>query len=143
MSVTTAEPGDGADRDGPEVLVAALTQIPRARHYVGRLAAEGGLSSDDVERLTVATHEVITNAIVHGGGRAIVGVQTDAAQVTVTVADAGTPWTATIPTDRPDSRQLSGRGLWLADALCDEVIIAAEPTGTTIQLIMRVRPGDT
>jgi serine/threonine-protein kinase RsbW len=142
VSDSLAEPSGGTDHDGPEVLVAALTQIPRARRHVARLAAAAGLSADDVERLTVAAHEIITNAIVHGGGRAIVGVESDASRVTVTVADAGIPWVAAIPPDRPDARQLNGRGLWLAEALCDEVIIAAGPEGTTVRLIMYVRPGD-
>lgn len=103
------------------------------------MGVAAGLSEAAVERLTIAAHEIIANALVHGGGQARVSVGIDDRQLVVTVADTGSSrggvsWSHAAP--RPDPGQLGGRGLWLAANLCDDLIIEPGPAGTTVRLVM-------
>jgi anti-sigma regulatory factor (Ser/Thr protein kinase) len=131
-----ADSASEADRGGPAIVIAALAQIPRARQHVAEAGSGAGLPSSAVERLAIATHEVVTNAIMYGGGRATIRIDIDDTRLVVTVADRGTGWSGSAPAARPAAEQLGGRGLWLADNLCDEMTIARTPTGTTIRLVM-------
>jgi anti-sigma regulatory factor (Ser/Thr protein kinase) len=134
-----AESADGAG-NGSTSVVGAIAQIPEARREIGRAGSRAGLSPAAVERLTVATHEILANAIVHGGGQASVSVQLDDGRMVVTVTDPGSGWTGGVPAVRPDRQQLGGRGLWLARNLCDDLTIAHDSTGTTVRLFMNI-PG--
>jgi anti-sigma regulatory factor (Ser/Thr protein kinase) len=113
-----------------------VAAIPSARRWIGRVCSGNGLSEAAVERLTIAAHEIIANAILHGGGEARVGVEIGDRHVVVTIADSGSRWNGTAPSQRPDAGQLGGRGLWLAANLCDDLTIGHGPAGTTVRLVM-------
>lgn len=121
------------------ILVDDLSQVPQARRAVAGRAATAGLPPEGVERLAVGVQEILANAILHGGGQALVATEVHGGRFTVAVTDRGA-WAGGVPGARPDLRQLSGRGLWLAQELCDDFDIRHTADGTTVRLTMFLAP---
>ena len=130
----------GARQGGPASVVSVVADIPDIRRQIAEIGTQVGLPPGGVERLALATHEIVANALVHGGGQAAVRIDVEEGRLVVTIADVGTGWRGGPPPDRPAAHQLSGRGLWLADRLCDELEIAHSASGTTIRLAMDLPP---
>jgi anti-sigma regulatory factor (Ser/Thr protein kinase) len=121
-----------------ERLEFALDGLHDVRALVGDSAAEGGLSSSRVLDLVVSASELAANSVVHGGGSGSVAVWEEDHAVLVEVADAGggidDPMVGKI---RPDPASEHGRGLYIADQLCDELSIDSGPRGTRVRLRMK------
>lgn len=115
-----------------------VDDLARARRLMANVAGRIGLHPDRVDRLTVALSEVATNAVVHGGGSATVLITGGRGELAVEVRDGGSGSPpASVRAPVPPT-ELSGRGLWLADQLCDRVDIRASDAGTTVRLTMRM-----
>jgi anti-sigma regulatory factor (Ser/Thr protein kinase) len=113
-----------------------LDDLHDVRSLVATGASAGGLPPGRVSDLVVAASELAANSILHGGGRGLATVWEDGASVFVEVADAGTILDPTVGQVRPDPAAEGGRGLYIANRLCDEVAIDSTPTGTRIRLRM-------
>jgi len=104
------------------------------RAMVAALATEAGLSADRVEDLRIATNEIATNAVVHSGRPAVVRVWPDEEGVVCEVTGTS------VLTDRlagripPAPAADRGRGLFLANYLCDLVQVHTDETSTTVRL---------
>ena len=96
------------------------------------------MSPSRTNDLVVAASELAANSILHGGGRGLASVWGDDGTVFVEVADGGTITDPTVGHVRPDPTAVHGRGLYIANQLCDEVSIDSSATGTRIRLRMDV-----
>jgi anti-sigma regulatory factor (Ser/Thr protein kinase) len=108
--------------------------LPQVRRRVGQAAALSGLDADRAADLVLATSELAANSVSHGGGAGTVRVWRDGERVVVEVEDEGRIEEPLVGRVRPDQTQLSGRGLWLANQLCDLVQIRSGAHGTTVRL---------
>jgi anti-sigma regulatory factor (Ser/Thr protein kinase) len=113
-----------------------LDDLHDVRSLVAVGASAGGLSPRRVSDLVVAASELAANSILHGGGRGLATVWDDGDAVFVEVADAGTMSDPNVGHRRPDPTAQSGRGLYIANQLCDEVAIDSGRSGTRIRLRM-------
>jgi anti-sigma regulatory factor (Ser/Thr protein kinase) len=113
-----------------------LDDLHDVRSLVATGASAGGLKPGRVSDLVVAASELAANSILHGGGRGLATVWEDGASVFVEVADAGTILDPTVGQSRPDPTAEGGRGLYIANRLCDEVAIDSTESGTRIRLRM-------
>jgi anti-sigma regulatory factor (Ser/Thr protein kinase) len=118
-----------------------LDDLHDVRSLVATAAAAGGLSPRRAADLAAAASELAANSILHGGGLGLVTVWGDDDAVLVEVADAGTIVDPTVGQVCPDAAAEQGRGLYIADRLCDEVAIDSNPTGTRIRLRMESATG--
>jgi anti-sigma regulatory factor (Ser/Thr protein kinase) len=118
-----------------------LDDLHDIRSLVAIGAAAGGLGPARVADLVVAASELAANSILHGGGRGLATVWEDGESVFVEVADAGTIVDPNVGQVRPDPSAESGRGLYIANQLCDEVAIDSTATGTRIRLRMEIVTG--
>jgi anti-sigma regulatory factor (Ser/Thr protein kinase) len=118
-----------------------LDDLHDIRSLVAGTAAAGGLGSGRVSDLVVAASELAANSILHGGGHGLATVWEEGGSVFVEVADAGTIVDQNVGQVRPDPSAESGRGLYIANQLCDEVAIDSSPTGTRIRLRMGAETG--
>ena len=129
---TLAQPGRPA-----VTLDFGRADLAMVRHFVAQCARSTGLDSRRNEDLVLAVCEVATNSIQHGGGAAgsTSGTKTASwSAPSATPAASTTRWPgATRP--RPD--QDRGRGLWIANQLCDLVQIRSGAAGTDVRLRMR------
>ncbi|HTT94838.1 MAG TPA: ATP-binding protein [Solirubrobacterales bacterium] len=113
-----------------------LDDLHDIRALVAAGAAAGGIEPGRAADLVVAASELAANSILHGGGRGLATVWEAGESVFVEVADAGTIVDPTVGQVRPDPTVEHGRGLYIANQLCDEVAIDSNPTGTRIRLRM-------
>jgi anti-sigma regulatory factor (Ser/Thr protein kinase) len=111
-----------------------LDDLHDVRALVAATATAGGLSPVRTHDLVVAASELAANSILHGGGRGLASVWGEDGSIFVEVADAGTITDPSVGRDRPDPRAEHGRGLYIANRLCDEVSIDSTATGTRIRL---------
>lgn len=94
---------------------ASLGSAREARRFVEAALGRAGVQDQALaDRLTLATSELVTNAVVHAGSEAEVQITVDQAFVWLEVADKS----AALPERTPPSvTSTQGRGLVLVDAL--------------------------
>jgi serine phosphatase RsbU (regulator of sigma subunit)/anti-sigma regulatory factor (Ser/Thr protein kinase) len=108
--------------------------LAELRGTLGRWLATAGVDADEQFDLTLSTSEAAANAIEHAYGGTessfTVRAEKDGERITVTVRDAGRWRTARAPG--------GGRGLTIMRELVDEVKIASDEDGTTVELTKRI-----
>jgi anti-sigma regulatory factor (Ser/Thr protein kinase) len=110
--------------------------LHEARTLAADQARRAGLSSDRSFDLVAAVGELTANSVMHGGGMGVLSVWTEPDALVAEVEDRGLieqPLTGRL---KPAPSQEGGRGLWMANHLCDLVQIRSGPEGTTIRLRM-------
>ena len=113
-----------------------LDDLHDLRAEVAATATATGLPQRRVSDLVVASSELAANSILHGGGRGLATIWGDHGAAYVEVADAGTITDPNVGRDLPDPTQEHGRGLYIANQLCDKVSIETGPSGTRVRLRM-------
>jgi anti-sigma regulatory factor (Ser/Thr protein kinase) len=113
-----------------------LDDLHDLRSLVAVAGAAGGLTPGQVADLTVAASELASNSILYGGGRGLATVWDEDGAVMVEVADGGRIKDPMVGQMRPDPSQEHGRGLYIANQLCDEVSIDSGQSGTRVRLRM-------
>ncbi|MFJ4470949.1 anti-sigma factor RsbA family regulatory protein [Streptomyces sp. NPDC089424] len=107
--------------------------LPDARHAATAEAARFGLAGIGLEDLALATAELTTNSVVHGGGSGVLRLWAEDGHVVCEVRDEGR-LTDPLAGRRPASRdQRGGRGLLLVNMVADLVRVHADESGTTVR----------
>ena len=84
--------------------------------------------------LVLAVHEVAANSIRHGGGSGRLRYWRAGAAAVVEVRDDGRFDAPLVGRQLPPLDDEMGRGLWLAQQLCDLVQLRSSPEGSTVRL---------
>jgi anti-sigma regulatory factor (Ser/Thr protein kinase) len=116
------------------------TTLSRLRAFVTWHGGALGLRGDRLDDLVLAADEIATNSIRHAGGSGVLRLWTEADTVICEARDGGRLASLLAGRERPSPDQLDGRGLWLANQLCDLVQIRSGPDGTTVRLHLHRRP---
>lgn len=104
-----------------------------ARHFAADEGTRLGLTSPRREDLALATAELATNSVVHGGGSGTVALWAEDGHVVCEVRDRG-HLTDPLAGRRPASReQCGGRGLLMVNLVADLVRMHTGPAGTTVR----------
>ena len=110
-----------------------------ARELVAAECRRCGLTAGRTDDVVLATHELVTNAIRHGGGGGVLRIWSEDGAVVCQIEDRGggirDPLQGFLP---PPEAGRGGWGLWLARHLADLVEVRASETGSTVRL--RARP---
>jgi anti-sigma regulatory factor (Ser/Thr protein kinase) len=109
-------------------------ELPGARRLIEREAGDAGLSAYRTTDLVTATSELTANSVLHGGGCGELRTWLEGGDLLVEVSDRGRIDEPLVGRVKPSINQLHGRGLWLANQLCDLVRIRSGTAGTTIRL---------
>ena len=104
------------------------------RRRVERGAERAGLCAGDAAGIVVAANELAANSVVHGGGAGTMRMWRDADRFVVEFEDKGWIQEPLAGRLRPQPTDACGRGLWLANQLCDLVQIRSRPHSTTVRL---------
>ncbi|MGN6216687.1 MAG: anti-sigma factor RsbA family regulatory protein [Solirubrobacterales bacterium] len=123
----------------PEVFSFGLVELPEVRHRVTAAARRAGMSSQEVADLVTAASELAANSVMHGGGSGTLRLWEENGSLLVEVEDRGRIEEPLVGRMRPHIPQEGGRGLWLANQLCDLVQIRSGAAGTTVRLHMVAR----
>ncbi len=109
--------------------------LRRVRSGVEHFARAAGLDRATIDNLVMAASELATNSLRYGGGRGTLRMWATRDTVICEFSDSGhITGPVLLGRQMPDVEQESGRGLWLANQLCDLVQIRSGPTGTRIRL---------
>ena len=111
--------------------------LAMVRHLVAQCARSAGMESRRNEDLVLAVCEVATNSIQHGGGGGRLYIWDEDGELVCAIRDSGLIHDPLVGRERPLPNQDRGRGLWIANQLCDLVQIRSNETGTDIRLRMR------
>jgi anti-sigma regulatory factor (Ser/Thr protein kinase) len=123
-----------AGPDDAEALEGGQAQLSRMRALVRRFALEHGLTPERAEDLVLAANEIVTNSVRHGGGRCRLALWEQDFSVVCEVVDTGHITDPLAGRLAPRPTATSGRGLWLANHLCDLVQLRSSPAGTVVRL---------
>lgn len=124
---------------GAQTLRFGLADIAAARNLVAALARAAGLPNSRIDDLVLAAHELVSNSIRHGGGTGTIRVWHDGHAVVCEVADNGRIGHPLIGRQVPSDDSLGGRGMWMANQLCDLVQIRTFAEGSVVRVHMRMR----
>jgi anti-sigma regulatory factor (Ser/Thr protein kinase) len=117
----------------------AAESLREVRSRVENFARDAGLDMSGVDSVVMAASELATNSLRYGGGYGTMRMWSAHGTVVCEFSDAGRiTGPALLGRQMPSARQDSGRGLWLANQLCDLVQIRSGPSGTTIRLHVAV-----
>jgi anti-sigma regulatory factor (Ser/Thr protein kinase) len=125
--------------DGAEHWVFGLADLGDVRQWVDAQAASHGLSRDRVDDLTLALHEICTNSIRFGGAKGTLSVWIADGSLICDVADSGRIDDLLVGRVLPPLDGLGGRGVWLANQLCDLVQLRSGDGFTQVRLHTRLR----
>ncbi|HET6296355.1 MAG TPA: sensor histidine kinase [Kribbella sp.] len=131
MIFRTPLPAVPEDAERMEFGLAELTEV---RHWVNARARERGLSADRIDDLALALHEVCTNSIRFGGGRGELSLWIADDSLICEVADQGSIDDLLVGRVLPPVEGLGGRGVWLANQLCDLVQLRSGAGFTQVRL---------
>jgi anti-sigma regulatory factor (Ser/Thr protein kinase) len=118
----------------PEVISFGLRELSEVRHRVGAAAERAGLDSLAVADLVTATSELAANSVMHGGGSGTLRLWREHGTLIAEVEDGGRIEEPLVGRLRPGITQEGGRGLWMANQLCDLVQIRSGEAGTVVRL---------
>ncbi len=125
-----------ADPAAETVVFTRLHEVRGLRALITDRATAFGIGEDRTADLVLAAHEVAVNSLRHGGDRGTLRIWADGPAMVCEFTDAGHIDQPLVGRLRPLPTQLSGRGVWLANQLCDLVQIRSSAAGTTVRLHM-------
>ncbi|PBC70626.1 serine/threonine-protein kinase RsbW [Streptomyces sp. TLI_235] len=121
-------------------LPSEVASVHLAASWAGGVAAACGLGEDGSDRLALAVHEAVANAVLHGNRqdaakRVRLAWQVRGDRLRITVGDDGSGFVPPPPADRPNLTP-SGRGLVMIGHLTDgyRIVHRDDPPGTDVVL---------
>ncbi|HEU4739914.1 MAG TPA: anti-sigma factor RsbA family regulatory protein [Solirubrobacterales bacterium] len=121
-------------QSSPDVLTFGVAGLGEVRRRAARAAERAGLDTRAVADLVTAASELAANSVVHGGGHGTLRLWREEDHLLAEVEDRGLIDEPLVGRLRPSISQVGGRGLWLANQLCDLVQIRSTERGTTVRL---------
>ncbi len=117
-----------------EVFPYDRARLAAVRKRVRQAAGEAGIGSRRAADLVAAASELAANSVAHGGGAGTMYVWREGEQLLIDFEDRGTIEEPLAGRLHPATDQRGGRGLWLANQLCDLVQIRSGALGTTVRV---------
>lgn len=128
-------------RTAPEVLRFGIAGLAEVRRRVAAAGQGVGLDPMGVSDLVTAASELAANSVTYGGGSGTLRLWTEDDHLIAEVEDDGLIEEPLVGRLRPTISQEGGRGLWLANQLCDLVQIRSSAGRTTVRLHVLAREG--
>jgi anti-sigma regulatory factor (Ser/Thr protein kinase) len=137
------DPFSGGFAAGPATTTATALafgaeDLRRLRRLVLQEASDAGLSRDRTADLVLAASEIAANSVVHGGGEGRSAIWREPDELILEVTDRGRIEQPLVGRVRPLPTQEGGRGIWMANNLCDLVQIRSGAKGTSVRLHMKL-----
>jgi anti-sigma regulatory factor (Ser/Thr protein kinase) len=124
----------------PPASAARLTfdadSLGEVRELVHERAEATGLDRETTDALVLAVNEIATNSIRHGGGSGLIRSWDDGSFLLFQVEDGGRIDAPLAGRRQPVLDQPGGRGLWLANQLCDLVQVRTFEEGNVVRIHM-------
>jgi len=121
-------------RPGPVELAFSAHSLGDLRRWVAQRAFAAGLDAPRVDDLVLAVNEIATNSVKHGGGYGRLRIWDEEGAIVCDIFDDGHIRHPLAGRELPGREQDRGRGLWLANQVCDLVQIRSSADGTMVRL---------
>jgi len=108
--------------------------LAKLRRFVARRASEAGLDSRREHDLVMAANEIASNSLRHGGGSGLLRIWREAGKILCEIRCSGRLADPLADRRMPGPDTPSGRGLWLANQLCDLVQVRTLPGELVVRL---------
>lgn len=108
--------------------------LSAARSFVTQYGLAAGLGPAKLENLVLASGELASNSVRHGGGRGSLRLWRDDQRLVCEIRDHGRISDPLVDRRRPDRGQQGGWGLWIANQVCDLVQLRSLPDGVVARL---------
>jgi serine/threonine-protein kinase RsbW len=118
---------------------ATVTQV---RHLLAAQVAAVGLPGEAGDDFVLAVHELVTNAVRHGGGAGLVDLYLRADVLVCEVTDHGAG-IGDLLVEMPAADVPGGRGLWLAHQLTGTLTVTGGPAGVAASVSVCLTPQST
>jgi anti-sigma regulatory factor (Ser/Thr protein kinase) len=122
----------------PQEVTFTSERLASVRSAVSRWAADARLDAERAEHLVLSVSELATNSVLYGGGMGALWLWREDQALVCEVKDRGRIQEPLVGRSRPKADDLSGRGLWLVNQLCDLVQIRSSPAGSVVRVRMRL-----
>jgi anti-sigma regulatory factor (Ser/Thr protein kinase) len=110
-------------------------ELRQVRERIRQVGTEVGLTASATDDLALAVHEIAANSVEHGGGRGTLRTWLGDWSLVVEITDRGHIGDPLIGRRPPDPARVGGRGLWMAQQLCDLMQMrTTRESGTTVRL---------
>jgi anti-sigma regulatory factor (Ser/Thr protein kinase) len=110
--------------------------LASVRELVAERAGASGLGGNRADALVLAVNEIATNSIRHGGGSGVLKVWEEGDFLICQVEDSGRIEAPMVGRLQPVLDRPGGRGVWLANQLCDLVQVRTFEDGNVVRLHM-------
>ena len=125
-----------------EDIVFGLEDLASVRAIVTRRAGAAGMTPRRAADLELALHEIASNSLRHGGGTGVLRIWEDSRTLVCEVRDRGRLRDPLVGRRQPLENSEGGRGVWLANHLCDLVQMRSSEQGTTVRLLSWLSPDE-
>jgi anti-sigma regulatory factor (Ser/Thr protein kinase) len=119
-------------RVAPAVLTFSREDLVHVRRAVAHDAHRAGLGANRTADLVLAVTELATNSLRHGGGRGVLRTWREDGAMVSEVRDDGLIGDLLVGRRRPGPDDEGGRGVWMANQLCDLVQVRSSSSGGTV-----------
>lgn len=109
-------------------------QLRVVRAVTSARATQFGMDEESAECFVLAVHEIAANSITHGGGSGTYRLWREGRSLVCEIRDSGKPLPPLAGRVAPGAEAQRGRGLWLANQICDLVQVRAVPGGSVVRL---------
>ena len=110
--------------------------LGEVREFVTERTKAAGLDRETTDALVLAVNEIATNSIRHGGGSGLIRSWGEGSFLLFQVEDAGRIDAPLAGRRQPVLDEPGGRGLWLANQLCDLVQVRTFEDGNIVRIHM-------
>ena len=107
------------------------------RTLVSEEALRAGIDEARAGDLVMAVNEIATNSVRHGGGEGVLRLWSGAEWLLCEVADRGRIDDPLVGRRPPTTEQRNGRGVWIANQVCELVQVRSFASGSVVRLHMR------
>jgi len=104
------------------------------RDLVAAQAEAEGVAQARVDGLVLAINEIATNSVRHGGGGGVLRIWRDGDVLLCQIEDNGQIEEPLVGRRRPVLHEAGGRGVWLANQLCDLVQVRTFANGNVVRI---------
>ena len=115
-------------------LVFTVGDLAGVRRVVQRFSLAEGLGECTTDDLVLCVDEMASNSLLHGGGDGVLRMWREPTEVICEISDAGSIGDPLVGRENPAPDRLGGRGLWMANHLCDLVQVRSGASGTVVRL---------
>jgi anti-sigma regulatory factor (Ser/Thr protein kinase) len=111
-------------------------QLALVRALAEARASQFGLTELQLDDLVLAVHEIAANSVRHGGGEGRFRLWREGRSLVAEISDRGIIDNPLVGREHPGASSERGRGLWIANQVCDLVQIRTYPTGSVVRLFI-------